>query len=35
MMSGYDLCVTLINMLSQVDAKEDSATIQTIGRIGA
>jgi hypothetical protein len=34
-MSGEDLCVTLINMALQVDAKEDSATIQTISRVGA
>ena len=33
-MSGEDLCVTLIYMTLQVDAKEDSATIQTISRIG-
>ena len=34
-MSGEDLCLTFINMTVQVDAKEDSATIQTISRIGA
>lgn len=34
-MSGEDLCVTLINMALQVNAKEDPATIQTISRISA
>ena len=34
-MSDEGLYLTLINMALQVDAKEDSATIQTISRVSA